>query len=106
MINYEDAEKALEFLKATDVSFAKSRALKDALDESKKTVAAIEFMHATGSAAERQQIALSSEAYITHLGKMESATLEFETLKNRRMTAALQIEMWRSINSNMKKGNI
>ena len=100
------AEKALEYLKNTDTEAARARALKDGLDETKKSVSAIEFMKASGSAAERTQKALASEEYLTHLDKLENAVLEFETLKNKRKSAELQIEMWRSINSNMKKGNV
>ena len=106
MISYDDAEKALNYLKATDEEAARAKALYQGLDEAKKTVLACEFMKADGSASERNQIALSSGEYLLHLEKMDNSLLDFEIIKNRRKSAELQIEMWRSVNSNQRKGNI
>ena len=101
-----DAHNALMFLVQTDEEAARAKSYYQALDDAKKTIEACEFMKASGSAGERKQIALSSDEYLLHLSKVENALLDWETLRNKRSTAALQIEMWRSINSNMKKGNI
>jgi len=107
MITQDDAEKALDYLKATDSDAARARSLMNYLDDTKKTILASEFMRVDkGSAAEKQKIAEGSQIYIEHLGKLREATLDYETLRNQRKSAELQIEMWRSINSNMKKGNI
>lgn len=106
MLNYQDAHNALMFLVETDESAAKAKSYYQALEDAKKTIEAYEFSSASGSAAERKQKALASDEYLKHLGKIEKALLEYETLRNKRSTAALQIEMWRSINSNQKKGNI
>ena len=106
MIDYNDAEKALEFLKSCDVEFARRKALYEGLDDQKKTVEALAFMKAEGSAAERSQRAKASDMYQDHIKDLHDARLEFETMRNQRQTAVLQIDMWRSVNSNMKKGNI
>ena len=106
MINYSDAERALEYLKSTDVEFARRKALYEGLDDQKKTVEAISFMKSDGSAAERGQKAKASDSYQKHIKEIHDARLEFETMRNQRQTAVLQIEMWRSVNSNQRKGNI
>ena len=106
MINYNDAEKALEFLKSSDVEFARRKCLYEGLDDQKKTVEAIAFMNAEGSAAERAQKAKADNGYQDHIQAINEARIEFETMRNQRQTAALQIEMWRSVNSAMKMGNI
>jgi len=106
MLNYQDAHNALMYLVETDESAAKAKSYYQALDDAKKTIEAYEFISASGSAAERKQKALASTAYLEHLAKVEQALLDWEILRNKRATAALQIEMWRSINSNQKKGNI
>lgn len=106
MINYNDAEKALEFLKSSDVEFARRKCLYEGLDDQKKTIEALAFINAKGSAAERAQIAKCDDGYQDHIQAINEARIEFETMRNQRQTAALQIEMWRSVNSNMKKGNI
>jgi len=52
------------------------------------------------------QMALASPEYQEHLDKMIDADLDFEILRNKRLTNIAIIEMWRSVNSNQKKGNI
>jgi hypothetical protein len=37
---------------------------------------------------------------------IKDAQVEFEILKNKRASNAQVIDMWRSVNSNQKKGNI
>jgi len=107
MITQEDAEKSLDYLKKTDVDAAKARSLLNYLDDTKKTVLADQYTQLSeGSAADRLKAAEGSAEYILHLGKIRDAALDYELLRNRRKSAELQIEMWRSINSNMKKGNV
>ena len=106
MINYNDSEVALNFLVDTDIEAARAKCLYDGLLLQKKTVRAIQILNSTGSAAERTEKALASESYQLHLKKIEDAQIEFETFRNQRGSNALIIEMWRSVNSNQKKGNI
>ena len=106
MINYNDAETALNYMVNTDEDFARAKTLQDALYEQKKTIQALEFLKASGSAAERTQKALASEVYQDHLKKIENAQLDFETLRNKRTSNSSIIEMWRSVNSNQRKGNV
>lgn len=107
MIDYSDAEKALEFLKSTDKEAARAKARAEALDDAKKTVLALVYNEfGEGSAADRQKKAEGSEDYNRHISALESARVEWETLRNQRKTAELQIEMWRSVNSNQRKGNV
>lgn len=105
-LNINSAEKALEYLAQTDVAIAKAKALMIGLDEQRKTIEAGEFLKSEGSAAERKQRALASESYRNHIEAYEDSVLTYETLRNRRLTATLQIEMWRSVNSARNKGQI
>lgn len=106
MINYNDAETALNYLVATDAEFARAKALFDGLSEQKKTIAALEYGKLSGSAAEKNQQALASEPYQSHTKAIRDAQIEFETLRAKRGTNITIIDMWRSVNSNQKKGNI
>ena len=106
MMNYNDAAIALDYLVSTDVDAARAKTLYDGLCEQKKTVRAIQFLNSSGSAAERMQKALASSEYKEHLILMEEAQLDFETLRNKRLSNDGIIQMWRSVNSNQKKGNI
>ena len=106
MINYNDAEIALNYMVDTDEEYARAKTLSDALYEQKKTIQAMQFLKATGSAAEKTQRALASEEYQLHLQHIRDAQIEFETLRNKRQTKVSIIEMWRSVNSARQKGNI
>ena len=106
MINYNDAEKSLCYMVDTDEEAARAKALYDGLYEQRKTIKAIQFLKATGSAAERTERAYASEEYQEHLQLIKDAQVEFEILRNKRTSNAQVIDMWRSVNSNQKKGNI
>ena len=106
LLNYNDAESALNYLISTDVDYARAKTLSDALYEQKKTIQALEFLKASGSAAERTQKALASDSYIDHLKKISDAQIDFETLRNKRNSQGSVMDMWRSVNSAQNKGNI
>ena len=106
MINYDHAAKALTYLVETDEEAARAKVLYEGLYEQRKTIRAIAFLNSSGSAAERTERALASESYQEHLLLIKDAQIEFEILRNKRFTNQSIIEMWRSVNSNQKKGNI
>jgi len=106
MINYDNAATALKYLVNTDEEAARAKVLYEALYQQRKTIRAIQFLNAKGSAAERTEIALASTEYQEHLSILKDAQIEFEILRNKRITNQSIIEMWRSVNSNQKKGNI
>jgi len=106
VINYDDAEKALRYLVGTDEEYARAKTLCDALYEQKKTIQAHQFLLSEGAAANRTQMALASPAYEEHLQLIKDAQIDYEILRNKRLTNASIIDMWRSVNSNQKKGNI
>lgn len=106
MITQEDAEKALNYLKDTDIEAARLRSRYMALDDLKKTVLAAQYEKQQGSAADKTQAALNSFEYSQHLEAISDAFCAWERVRNQRKSAELQIEMWRSINSNQRRGNI
>lgn len=106
MINYDNAATALKYLINTDEELARAKTLYDALCEQRKTIRAMQFLKVTGSAAERTERALASDEYQSHLQAISDSQIEFETLRNKRLTNSSIIEMWRSVNSAMKMGNV
>jgi hypothetical protein len=106
MINYNDAEEALRYLVGTDEEAARAKVLYEGLYQQRKTIRAIQFLNATGSAAERTEKANASIEYQEHLQLIKDAQIDFEILKNKRDTNIRITDMWRSVNSNQKKGNI
>lgn len=107
MIDYTDAERALEFLKHTDITAGKAKAYYEAMSDMKKTTLAMIYNSIKeGSAADKAKKAEGHLDYQLHLEKTRKACEDWEVMRNKRNTAALQIEMWRSVNSNQRKGNI
>ena len=106
MINYNDAETALNYLVNTDEEAARAKALYDGLYEQRKTVRALQFLNSSGSAAERTEKANGSIDYQEHLKAIRGAQIDYEILRNKRDTNIRITDMWRSVNSNQKKGNI
>jgi len=96
----------LQFLCDTDEDFARAKTLYDALSEQKKTIQALEYGKLDGSAAEKTQKALASQEYRNHLGLIRGAQMDFETLRAKRITKQAVIDMWRSVNSAQKMGNV
>ncbi len=103
----EDAEKALDYLKETDEPDAKFKARIEYLKEKKKTVIAWEQSESNEkSQAAKEQEAYNSAGYRGWMEEYQSALIDFHIMHNRRLTASLQIEVWRSINANTRQGNI
>ncbi len=106
MITYDDADLAIKYLVSTDEELGRAKTLYEGLYEQKKTIQAVQFLKSSGSAAERTQKALASEEYQEHLMIIKDAQIEFEILRNKRQSQVSVIDMWRSVNSSMKMGNI
>ena len=106
MISADRLQKALEYLATTDESAAKAKAYLMGLEETTKTIKATEFLRATGTNGERDARAYASASYQEHIDKIEEATYSYEILRNKRLTEALIIEVWRSLNANRRNGNI
>lgn len=106
MINYNDAEYSLNYLVNTDEDMAKAKVLYEALYEQRKTIKAVQFLNSTGSAAERTEKAYASKEYQEHLKLIRDAQMDYEILRNKRDSNVRVTELWRSVNSNQKKGNI
>ena len=104
MISTERLQKALTYLAETDDSCAKAKALMIGLEHQLKTVKSVVFTKATGTMAEKDAAAYASKSYVDHVEKIQNATYDYETLRNKRLTEELIIEVWRSINSNRRHG--
>jgi len=106
MIDRERAEKAIEFLTDTDVECAKAKSLLEGYVRQDKTIKSTAFLDAQGTVGERNARAEVSALATEHARKIENATLDYETLRNRRNTAMIVIDFWRSLEASRRKGNI
>lgn len=102
----ERLQKALDYLAGTDLKAANAKALVEGLSEQRKTIKSILYINATGDQKKREAEAYAADEYILHVEKYQNAIAEFEALRNRRLTASLIVEVWRSCNANRRSGNI
>ena len=100
------AEKALHYLKDTDLEAAKLKANVAYLDEHRKIVKAQEFLKSDGPIGIREQLAIASPEYGQAVLALQLGMEQYEVVRNRRFSAEQQIEIWRSNNANMRKGNV
>lgn len=99
------AERAVNYLAETDEPAARAKALYIGLEAQTKTVEAQNFLLCMeGTVAERESRARTCIAYDNHLKKVNEAFLDWEIYRNRRNTAEMLIEYWRSLNANRRQG--
>lgn len=105
-VTVERMEKALRYLAETDIECANKKGVYEGLLDQRKTVIAIEFSFAKGGAELRKMHAYASDTYTDHMAKVNIALVEYESLRNKRRTEELVIDVWRSVNSSRNKGQI
>ena len=109
MIDNDRRDKALQYLIDTDVDAAKARAYMLGLDKQEKVILGLELLEQRGkegTVPEKDAVARNSHEYKAWLEDYQNAVADYETYRNRRHTADLVIECWRSENANRRQGNV
>ena len=101
-----DVEKALDYLVATDEEAAKAKALMSFIEDKKKTVKATEMVKKDGAISGREMEAFASAPYLAVCEEYRDAVYDYELLRNRRKSAELVVEVWRTESANQRRGNI
>lgn len=98
MIDESRAEKAVEYIRDIADEYAEARSLSKYLDHKRRVIRATEFSEATGTVAEREAIAESSEEYRKCLEDYRDAVYKEAEIATRIKAAELTVELWRSQN--------
>ena len=106
MISKERLEKALTFLAETDETFAYHKTHVAQTDHKAKAIKSAMFLRFDGTVAERTAKAESSDEYQDALEIYFTALNALEKLKNKRQTESIVIEVWRSLESSRRQGNV
>ena len=100
-------EKALDYLRDSAENYARWKARMKYLESHRKSVRSSEVLNATGKTiTENTHRGESSKAYNDILQEYEEAVYEFTLIDAMRKAAEIKIEVWRSISSANKRGNI
>lgn len=103
----DKAEKALEYLKTSEDEYAKLKSLvKVYPDRSKQLQATLYFQSDEKTVEGRKQWTLAHTDMEEFTNSMQTIIEEYELISERRKRAETTIEMYRSVNSAMKRGNI
>ena len=107
MISDDRLSKALHYLAETDEACAHFRADYARAEHKAKAIkGAIFTAIEKGSVADREAEAINDPAYVAAMAEHFDLFCKYEAMKNKRATEALVIEVWRSLNSARKKGNV
>ena len=96
--------KALTYLADTDADYAEALSAVNAIEHQLKVLKAQEFLNASGTVAEREAVALTSEGYRQALDDLSEAVTTRDLLATRRKRAELTVDVWRSLNANRRMG--
>ena len=104
-ITTDEMEKAVLYLSETDEELARRKAYFSGLDRQTKSIKAMAFMRSNeSSVTAREQAAFVSPPYRQHLDQIQIAEQEYLTLHEKRATAVITIDCWRSLNAARSRG--
>lgn len=104
--NEKNVGAALRYLTDTDESYGRMVARVKAMEYEVKTIRALVLLDATGTVAEKEAKSCSSAPYRAFIESYQNAVADKEITQAKRKTNELLIDVWRSCNANMRKGNI
>lgn len=99
--------QALTYLAQTDESAANAKALVEGLSEQRKSLKAMLMLESDRkTVGEREAEAYAHERYQQCIQEYQNSVADSEILKNKRLTEALIVEVWRTEQANRRSGNI
>jgi len=107
MISAEKRDASLEYLVSTDEKIAEAKAVMISVENQKKSIIAIQTLQSDlKSQGLREHDAYTTKEYWQWRDKYRDAVYEYEIIRNKRVTATLIVEIWRSEFSARKQGMI
>ena len=103
MISEERLEKAMIYLAHTDEEAAKAKALCKKLEKMERIIRGEAFLRASGTVAEREAKAVTSEQYKEHVSYAENCWVDAELLDNKRHTEEVIVDVWRTMSANLRR---
>ena len=104
---YKEAEKAVDYLKESEEEYARYRGLMKSISAREKIVLARLMMDSPEkTAAAKKMWAESHEDFEKSIDESQEIQQECDLISARRERANQVIEIYRSVNSSLKRGNI
>ena len=105
-LNENRVEQALTLLATSDEQHAAWSGQVKYLEEGLKQAKAHSFLLAEGTVAEREAKAIASVKYAEAIDAYTKAYVQFKNIDNKRNHEIRIIEIWRTLSSNRRQGNI
>jgi hypothetical protein len=105
-LNENRVEQALTLLATSDEQHAAWSGQVKYLEEGLKQAKAHSFLLAEGTVAEREATAIASVKYAEAIDAYTKAYVQFKNIDNKRNHEIRIIEIWRTLSSNRRQGNI
>jgi|TARA_B100001113_G_scaffold299860_1_gene258393 uncharacterized protein YdaT len=103
----DDVEKAVEYLASTDETHAKITASQESMKDAEKHTKGKFVMEHSDLPVSKAEHAYYASASFTEILKLKKEGLEHQKeLTNKRQTAVLRIEIWRTLEASRRKGNV
>jgi len=103
----ENTEAAMDAahnaLTDTDVEYGTLRAYVASAPTVVKGIKSEEYLNSTGTVAERDAHAYTSQAYKNHVEKLSEATVELYVLEARRESWQREVDIWRTESANQRR---
>jgi len=105
-LNENRVEQALTLLATSDEQHAAWSGQVKYLEEGLKQAKAHSFLLAEGTVAEREAKAIASVKYAEAIDAYTKAYVQFKNIDNKRNHEIRIIDIWRTLSSNRRQGNI
>ena len=101
-----DIDKIVSYLAATVESYSKLQAEISYGEDMLKSIKGIYISKSELSVSKATEDFYASANYLNHIKKLHTINLELFELRNKRKTAEMKIEVWRTLEASRRKGNI
>ena len=103
----DDVEKAVEYLASTDEQHAKITASQESMkDAEKHTKGKYVITHGDLPVSKAEHAYYASSDFLEMLKLKKEGLEHLKELTNKRQTAVLRIEIWRTLEASRRKGNV
>ena len=103
----DDVEKAVEYLASTDETHAKITASQESMkDAEKHTKGKNVITHGDLPVSKAEHAYYASSDFLEMLKLKKEGLEHLKELTNKRQTAVLRIEIWRTLEASRRKGNV
>ena len=102
----DECDKALAFLRDQAPEAGRLRAAMERANHERRIERAKIILEVDGPVTVRESKALTSNAYKQALEGLSNATADYETMRLLIRAAEMKVEVWRSLNSRMNRGNV